>query len=262
MKGQSKSAKTVGALVSGLKVIRVLSRARQPMGVTEIAREAGIIVSTCFNILHTLVDERIVEMDPARKHYSISFGLLELTKGLTDGDRWIDFIRPRLNELAQTHQVTLVLWHRVSEDRAVMISRADTQAAVRAHMTLGQRLPLFVGAFGRAFAAYSGKDQAEIKRAFDRLRWENPPSFDAYWHDIEMTSSRGYAVDRDNFARGVTSIAAPIIDDDRHAIMVISAMGFTGQFTDSGLDAIAADLKRCTAEISDAMSGMTWKFRS
>lgn len=253
------SAKTVGALVAALKVIRVLSRAEGPMGVTYIARQAGISVSTCFNILHTLVDERLVEIDPAKKSYAIGLGLLELTRGLTEDDRWIDFIRPRMHDLAQAHQVTCVLWHRAGKDRAVMVHRADTKAAIRAHMHIGQRLPMFVGAFGRVFAAFSGQSRAEIKQSFDTLRWENPPEFEAYWRDLQETARLGYALDRDNFARGVTSVAAPILDRDQGAIMVISAMGFSGQFTPDSLEAITTDLMRTTSDISNALSGIARK---
>ena len=251
-----KSAKTVGALVAGLKVIRVLSRAGGPMGLTEIAREARVSVSTCFNLLHTLVDERLVEIDVSKKSYMLGLGLLQLTRSLTEDDGWINFIRPRMQKLAQAHRVTCVLWHRVGKDRAVMVHRADTDAAIRAHMPVGQRLPLFVGAFGRAFAAFSGQSRTELKRSFDIIRWENPPDFETYWREVETTARLGYAVDRDNFARGVTSVAAPILDQGQTAVMVISAMGFSGQFSPAALDTITNDLIGTTRDISNALSGI------
>ncbi|MDH3279748.1 MAG: helix-turn-helix domain-containing protein, partial [Gammaproteobacteria bacterium] len=49
------SEKTVGALVSGLKVIRYLVQARSPVGVSQVARDIQISPSTCFNLLRTLV---------------------------------------------------------------------------------------------------------------------------------------------------------------------------------------------------------------
>lgn len=260
MNPQSKSsAKIVGALASGLKVLRVLTRAGGPMGVTEIARTAGVSTSTCFNILHTLRDEHLVESDPVKKTYVISLGVLELMRGLTEEDRWIDFIRPRMQELAQGHQVTCVLWHRIGNDRAVLVSRADAQSAIRAHMNIGQRLPMMVGAFGRVFAAFSGHSRAAIKQGFDLLRWENPPDFETYWQELQETARRGYAIDQDNFARGVTSVAAPILDRERKVIMVISAMSFSGRFTADSLNSMTADLLSVTHEISAALSGIPRK---
>ena len=43
--------KVVGALASGLAVVRYLSIAATPVGVSRIARDLGLNSSTCFNLL-------------------------------------------------------------------------------------------------------------------------------------------------------------------------------------------------------------------
>ena len=247
------SGKLVGALIAGLRVLHYLVRAEAPTGVSQVARDLKISPSTCFNLLRTLVHERLVVFDPVKKNYSIGFGLLELTKGLIDRDQFIKFLRPRLERIASAHRVTGTLWRRLGSDRVVLVDRADTASAVRVHMTVGQRLPMLVGALGRCFAAYSGVQRESLRRQFDQLRWEVPPDFEEFWSDVQETRERGYAIDRDHFVRGITTIAAPILDDSGAPVMAISAIGFTGQFNEPSLKALAEDLVRESREIGSGV---------
>ncbi|MBP7568356.1 MAG: helix-turn-helix domain-containing protein, partial [Burkholderiaceae bacterium] len=73
--------KLVGALVSGLSVLRYLAASGSPVGVTRIARELELNASTCFNLLKTLVHEGLVTFDDDTKTYAIGIGLVELARG-------------------------------------------------------------------------------------------------------------------------------------------------------------------------------------
>lgn len=247
--------KLVGALTAGLKVLRYLAQASAPVGVSQVARELDINPSTCFNLLRTLVHENLVTFDIKKKTYSVGLGMLELTKGLTERDRLTSFIRPKLEELAAAHRVTATLWRRVSEDRVVLVERADSDSAIRVHMTIGQRLPIFVAALGRCMAAHSGLGRDELRRRFNGLRWEVPPDFETFFSEVNDARVKGYAIDRDNFVRGVTTISSPILDANGVAICAISAVGFTGQFTDASLNSLSQDLRQHTHDITSALVG-------
>ncbi|MGE3594137.1 MAG: IclR family transcriptional regulator [Dehalococcoidia bacterium] len=235
--------------MAGLDVLRFLVRVQEPVGVSRVARELGLSPSTCFNLLKTLVHEDLVEFDIERKSYAVSFGLLSLAHGIFERDQFIKFLRPRLERIASSHRVTVTLWQRVGADRVVLVDRVDAVAAVRVHMTIGQRLPLLVGALGRCFAAFDGLPRDKVRRAFDAIRWDSPPDFESYWTDVALTRERGYAIDRDSFVRGITTVAAPLLSDKKVPIMAVSAIGFTGQFTDDSLLALARDLHDCVLDI-------------
>ena len=249
------SEKKVGALVSGLNVIRYLVQTRSPVGVSQVARDVQISPSTCFNLLRTLVQEQLVDFDPATKNYSISYGLLELTKGMIERDQVVQFLKPRMTKMALEHRITATLWRRVADDRVVLVERADAESAVRIHMTVGQRLPIFIGALGRCMAAFSGLSKEFIRQQFELLRWENPPEFDEYWDDLKEARTRGYAIDRDHFVRGITTIAAPVFDATGAPVLVVSAVGFSGQFSDAALRAIADEAKACSEKGTEWFSG-------
>ena len=235
--------KLVGALVNGLRIVRHLSTTATPLGVNRIARDLAINPSTCFGLLRTLSHEGLVHFDPATKSYSIALGLVELAKGSLELASYVRFVKPHLEAIAAQNQVTATLWQHAGKDRVVLVDRADHDAAVRVHMSVGQRLPMYVAALGRCMAAYSGLTRAEIKRQFQSLRWENPPTFEQYWSDVEQVRIDGFSIDEGHYVRGVTTVSVPVLDEAGRPLMAISAVGFSAQLDAARLHVLAQDLR-------------------
>ena len=247
--------KPVGALVSGLAVVRYLAASPSPVGVTRIARELELNASTCFNLLKTLVHEGLVNFDDATKTYTIGLGVVELAKGALEQSSYVRMIQPYLREIAETFRVTATLWHRTRGDRVVLLDRADHEAAVRVHMSIGQRLPMYVAALGRCMAAHSGLSTEDLRGHFEQLRWADGPSFPTYLKEVEQARKLGYAVDNGSYAKGVTTVSAPVLDEAHKAIMAISAVGFYGQLSNAEIKAVGEFVRQRTERVTRALGG-------
>jgi len=251
--------KLVGALSAGLKVLRYLSSASSPVGVTRIAKDLDLNASTCFNLLKTLAHERLITFDEATKTYSIGLGLVELAKGALSKASYAQQMRPHLRELAERHNITTTLWQRTQGDRVVLVDLAESDSPMRIHMSIGQRLPMYIAALGRCMAAYSELSQSELRSKLSQLRWEDGPSFETFMREVDDVRQQGYAVDRGNYVRGVVTVSAPILDNQLQPIMAVSAVGFVTQFSESGLKALGEDLRNRCEEASAAISGGAFK---
>lgn len=247
--------KLVGALTAGLAIIRHLTRARTPLGVSQIARELGQNPSTCFNLLKTLVHERLVTFDDRTKTYTLGLGFVEMAKGSLEKASFARLARPHLDAVAEEFRVTMTLWQRAGRDRVVLVERADNEDAMRVHMSIGQRLPALIGALGRCFAAFDGMTEAEIRTAFKDLRWQDPPEIESYLAEVQAARQHGYAIDMDRYVRGVITVSAPVLDEQRQPVMALSAIGFSGQFTPVRLDALAQSVKDHARQLSAAITG-------
>jgi DNA-binding IclR family transcriptional regulator len=247
--------KLVGALASGLAVVRYLSVAAAPVGVSRIARDLGLNSSTCFNLLKTLVHERLVLFDEATKTYRVGLGLVELAKGALETASYARLVHPHLESIAASHRVTATLWHPAPDERVVLVDRADNDATMRVHMSVGQRLPMFVSALGRGMAAHCGLTRAELRRRFDALRWDDSPGFDGYLRSVEEARRKGYAVDLGCYVKGVTSVSSVVLDSTGAPVMAISGTGFTAQLLRSTIKALGEDLRDRAAMVSRALSG-------
>jgi DNA-binding IclR family transcriptional regulator len=247
--------KLVGALSSGLAVIRYLAASGIPVGVTRVARDLDLNSSTCFNILKTLVHEGLVTFDESTKTYAVGIGLVELAKGALEQSSYVRLLRPHLQALAAEHRVTATLWQRTEQERVVLVDVADNPSAMRVHMSIGQRLPMYIAALGRCMAAYSGLSEKALRERIAGLRWENAPSFEEYYAEVKHVRERGYAIDNGNYVKGVTTVSAPVVDSSNHSIMAISAVGFTAQFSKGDLRQLGEELHKRASEVSRALSG-------
>lgn len=255
MTDTSPPEKLVGALSSGLKVLRYLAGSSAPVGVTRIAKDLGLNASTCFNLLKTLVHERLVTFDESTKTYGMGLGLVELAKGSLEKASYVRMMHPHLQELADRHNITTTLWQRAPQDRVVLVDLADSGSALRVHMSIGQRLPMYIAALGRCMAAHSGLSTTEIRRKISELRWEDGPSFETYMQEVEEVRQRGYAVDHGNYVKGVITVSSPILDAQSRPLMAVSAVGFGTQFAPKSLQALCEDLRERCREATAAVSG-------
>src|SRR5690606_2878257 len=131
----------------------------------------------------------------------------------------------------------------------------DNDSSIRVHMSVGQRLPMYIAALGRCMAANSGLSREELRKRFDELRWEDKPSFEEYIAGIEEARKNGYATDAGNYVKGVSTASAAVLDAFGKPVMAISAVGFSAQFTGDALERLGEDLRARAGLITRALSG-------
>lgn len=249
--------KLVGALRAGLAILRHLNEAGARAGVNRIARDLGLNPSTCYNLLRTLVREGMATFDPLTKTYALGLGAVELAKGAIEHASHAHLMRGHLAEIAARHRVTATLWQRSGADRVVLVDRCEADSAMRVHMQVGQRLPVYVAALGRCMAAHSGLGKAALREAFRSLRWEDPPAFEAYWRSVGDARILGYGVDEGHYVRGATTVSSVVLDRDGRPVMALSAVGFGAQLTRARIAALGEDLRDRAAAVSRALAGGT-----
>lgn len=220
--------KYVGAVENAAKILRRLTQVDAPEGVAIIARETGLNVSTTFNILKTLVKEGFATFDERTKSYAIGPGVLELATPFL-GRNPVDMIRPVITGVCERHQVLVALWNVTPTGRIVLSDRIVPPNVVHADMRPGARLPDLVGAVGRCVAAERGLTRDELQAAYEALRWQNPPGFDAYWADVQKAAKDGFAFDFGNLFKGLSMAAVVVRDLDGVPRLGLSAISISGQ---------------------------------
>lgn len=239
--------------MSGLSILRYLSGASGAIGVTRIAKDLSLNPSTCFNLLKTLVHEGLVNFDESSKTYTIGLGLIELAKGALDRGSSVRMVRPYLQEIADEFRVTATLWQCIPGERVMLVDLVESASTIRVHMSIGQRLPMYIAALGRCIAAASALSRNQLEKKFNALRWEKKPSFEEYAKSVDQVTSKGFAVDEGNYVRGVTTVSAAVLDELSHPVMAISAVGFSAQLTQPSLDKLGSFIKTRADIISSSI---------
>ncbi|MES2261687.1 MAG: IclR family transcriptional regulator [Pseudomonadota bacterium] len=243
----------VKPVINAMQILRHLAKSGEPARAVDIARHLGINQSTCFNILRTLVSEDVVAFDPLSKTYTAGIGLANLVgQFVTQGQR-LEVAKPLMREMAREFAVTVTLWRPIGTDRIVLVSSEVSPTDLRIDMAEGQRLPYLMGASGRFFAGQLGLPEAELREAFEQIRWSEPLSFETYWREVQDAQQRGYAIDDGHFARGIMAIAAPIHDRNGSIAFTVSAVMFRNQFDQAGIAQVGDALSELGKKLSAAL---------
>src|SRR6201996_8787855 len=110
------------AISRAAAVLRLLGKSDAPLGVQAIARELGLVPSTCLHVLRALVAEEFVSFDQDTKRYSLEAGVLTLARHWLRRNRFNDLAQPVLDRIGQTFDVTMLGVHIVGLEHIVVVS--------------------------------------------------------------------------------------------------------------------------------------------
>lgn len=242
---------TVRSISKAIAIMRYLAASDAPQGVNCISRQLGMAPSSCFNILKTLSQESLIIFDQRTKSYSIDGEFIPIFSPRQDMTSWLEGIRAQLVDVARRHILSCGLWE-VGRSRVILREVFDSPDPTRVYLAIGQRLPSHIGAMGRCIAAHEALSRAEVAEVVAQLRWQSPPSAKSFWQDMEQVLVEGWAIDRSNYIRGLTTIAAPICDPKGRVLFCVTGTSFDGQHDASQLKAAGAQLSSIATEAGDA----------
>jgi DNA-binding IclR family transcriptional regulator len=235
-------------------ILRLLAAQRAGLGVTEIARRAGLVPSTCLHVLRALVDEGFTSFDSEKKTYQTGVGLLALVRDAMANSEYRKAVQPVLDRLAADHGVTAVAQELDSRGRMVLVATARPDRVMSLSVSVGSRLPAYMGATGRCIAAASGLSEAELRSQFASLRWEKAPRFEDWYAEVEQARTEGVAIDRGAYMQGLAMAGALLPKGADQATRGIAVVGLEHQMTDKVLRRVAEDLRKSAEDLSADMA--------
>jgi DNA-binding IclR family transcriptional regulator len=244
------SASRAPAVSRAASVLRLLAVQQSGLGVSEIARRVGLVPSTCLHVLRALVDEGFISFDDQEKTYRTGVGLLTLVRDAMANSEYAKVVQPILNAFAAENSVTTVAAELDSRERMVVVALSRSTDFVSLHVSVGSRFPAYISATGRCIAAESGLNREALRKRFETLRWERSPKFEDWYADVERTRVEGVAVDRGNYVRGLTILAALVPRSADRAVRGVAIMGFDHHMTERILRQLKSQLKDAVKTLS------------
>lgn len=245
----------VPAVTRAVAILRRLGAAPEPMGVNQIARELGLVPSTCLHILRELVDEGLVAFDPRSKRYTIDVGILPIARSAIQRNGFASLVEPRLTELSLGFGGTAVATQLSEPDHMVVVALSRAPVPFRLQVDLGSRFPALISATGRCHAAFNLADVAdgELVARFERLKWDSPPAFPEWKREVERTREEGFAVDPGRYINGVTILAVPVFGRSGRMTHSIVVIGISERIDAIGSEKIARDMLRLRDEVASQL---------
>lgn len=255
----SVKASKAPAISRAAAILRLLGKRGTPMGVQAIARELGLVPSTCLYVLRALVAEELVSFDADTKRYALDAGVLTLARQWLRRDRFSDLAQPALDRLAREFGLTTLGVQLFGLDRIIVTAMSQSGEAFQLSTQVGSRFPALVSATGRCIAAFGNYPEEELRPRFEKLRWDEAPTWKEWKLQVADARETGIAVDAGHYISGVTVIAVPVWKASResgtrpsHALV---AIGIGASVRGESLPRLKEALQNAARMLSDQMSG-------
>ncbi len=244
------------AISRAAAVLRLLGKSDLPLGLQTIARELGLVPSTCLYVLRALVAEELVSFDADTKRYALEAGILTLARQWLRRNQFPDQVQPVLDRVAEAFGVTMLGVQIVGLDHIIAVAVSRSGATIQLSTQVGSRFPALISATGRCIAAFGDYPEAELEARFHTLRWDEPPTFETWKQQVAETRAQGFGVDESSYISGVTVVAAPVWKRSGNPSHALVAIGISSALKRSGVAALGQALLAGARDLSgDWMGG-------
>jgi DNA-binding IclR family transcriptional regulator len=235
-----------------IQLLSVLSEAREPIGVSEIALRLRLPVSTVHRLLKLLRAEGIVGWHIKERQYGIGAEFYRLSARVLASVPIPEIARPTIEALAEQFDETVLLGLHLPGQGAMMFaSRADGSSDLQYRLEMLKPLPLIWGASGKAILAFL--DTEEVGRvhseAISSSEGVSPPDLADLRRVLAEIRAKGYAISANEKLRGAQGIAAPIFGPTK----VVGCICLTAPIERMR----GQDLNRIALQVSSAAKGLS-----
>ena len=204
----------MGSIAKCFQVLEALNTAGRAVGLTELARLAGLDRSGVQRVTHTLRVLGYLRQDLATKAFRLSGRMLEFGHTVLATNEVRERAQPHLEALNRRSSETVNLME-LEGDEIVYVSRFPSMHAVSVDLHVGSRLPAFCTAAGRAIL--SRLDPAEALARLKAARRTGMTRFTVtdlagLRQALQTARDQGYAMNNQEAFVGDISIAAPLLD--------------------------------------------------
>ncbi len=243
------------SLLKALELLETLASTENSLSLSVLAEQTGYPISTTHRLLNTLAERGYVEQELQTRHYTLGSKLLTLQAQVVRHRQLIQRAFPHLNRLKQKVNGTVNLGVLSGKD-AVYLESFVPDSALGFYSPPGSRMPLCCTAMGKLFLAHLEATTREEMLFSTKLEPRTPhtiTSLPELRAELSRISSRGYAVDDQEYAVGVRCVAGPIYDYNGQVIAGVSATLPAEQLPLNRIEDTAALIVAACREISQSM---------
>jgi IclR family pca regulon transcriptional regulator len=245
------------SLERGLAILSSFTSVRPLLGVSELAREVNLNRSTTHRYIATLAALGYLQQDTLTKKYRLGPRVVDLGFSAINSMELREISAPHLQRLSDEVGQTVNMAILDGSD-ILYIERCRSsgrgQREIDLNLHVGSRLPAYCTSMGKAMLAFLPEDELEAaigNAEFTRLGPNTRTSREALLEDLERVRATGIAVNDEELAYGLRSIAVPVRGA---AGNVVAAINLAAHRTMVSLDdlivRLGPPLIRCAGEIS------------
>jgi len=212
----------VTALRKSIAVMEVVKNSHENLGVSEIARQAGVSKNMCLRILETLSDIGWVEQHPQGPVYEMTLAPFKFFAHSRNRITLMDQAYGPLKRLNREtgESVYLAVPY---QDQAMILHVIKGSKPISVTGEIGSSYDLHATAPGKIFLAWADKEyigrylKRKLASHTDRTLTDTPE----IKAELGRIRKQGYATNKEEYGSGLLGLAAPIFNEDHDVIASI-----------------------------------------
>jgi IclR family KDG regulon transcriptional repressor len=250
--GRPALSQLVRAVERALDILSCFTRDEPTHSLSQIAERVGMSKSTVHRMLGTLESKRFISRDKVTGFYRLGFRFVEMAS-LIDRNvqQWSQpYLQHLLAECGETVDLSVL-----DGSSLVYLHVIESPQRVKIAAAVGQRLPAFCTASGKALMAYLPENEIKkiIGKGLHKYTENTAMTPEAILNDLRLTRERGFAISEGEYEKDINAVAAPILTDAQYPIAAIAVAGpsyrltrermlMLGQTVQATADAIAHEV--------------------
>lgn len=219
---ESKNEYNVTALRKSIAVMEVVKNSPQNLGISEIARQAGVSKNMCLRILETLTDIGWVEQHPHGPVYELTLAPFKFfahsRNRITLMDqaygplKWLNRETGESVYLAVPYQEQAMIIHVIKGSQPISVTGE-----------IGSTYDLHATAPGKVILAWADKEfiARYLKRKLTVHTQKTLTATADIKTELEKIRGQGYATNKEEYGAGLLGLAAPVFNEDQEVVASI-----------------------------------------
>ena len=247
--GKVDSRYYIEALGRGLQILEAFSEQSPSLSLTEITSTVGLDKSTVFRFVYTLEKLGYLERDPETKRYHPGLKVLRLGFTALNSLEMGQVAQPYLKALSAECGETTNMTVRDGKE-IVYVVRNKTQQIISVNLQLGSRLPVYCTSMGKAQLIDLSRDELRDllgEGPYPVMGPNTIATLDTLVTELDKVRQQGYAINDEEMAVGLRSVAAPVRGARRQVVAAINISVPSARVSRQELETVLAPMVVDTA---------------
>lgn len=243
-------------ILKGITIIKLISNSKKSLTSTEISNLTSIPKTTTFNIIGSLIEESILEIDNQQlKTYKLGISSYEIgIKYINSLDLYKTTL-PFLKELSLLTNQTAFLVKKEKED-IIYIAKVEPEISIRTTITLGTRIPSYSSSLGKAIlSSYPKEKLIKYLQKITLIKKTENTIIDKeeLLESLIEDKKNGYSISNGENEENLFCIGAPIFDFSNKVIGAISISTIINNITDEVIEKNSQIVLKISQQLSKTL---------
>lgn len=255
-KPQNEDRYTVPGLARGLQLLMQFNRDERELSGAELSRRMGLPRASVFRMLFTLEQSGFLERCPDGVSYKLGLAVLRLGFELLASMELTEVGRPVIEALRDRSGFSAHVVVRDARD-VVFIAKAAGSNAMFHSIQVGARLPAHATVLGRTLMSdldMKGLAALYPEEVLPVYTTKTPTNLQDLKALMDQDRDKGYGVSMGGYETGISTIAAPVFNEQGRVTAAISISVPSQRIEDEALMPLVEMVKAAAAQLTERLS--------